>query len=139
MPNGTPGPATVPGKGRFSTFGVLLRHTNQFVEDGFAAILSAAKHSKAGAYVFQIQGAHHFNFTDMDTGFYAPMQLMSLLGSIASSRTTEIARAYHHCFFDHYLKGTPAGCLLENDPAHPEVKVLWRHDMGQSETRSIVK
>jgi dienelactone hydrolase len=91
----------------------------------YNSIIDAAKVSQADVYILNVRGAHHFNFSDMDIGFYSVMRYLGALGPIAPGKTTEITRAYLVAFFDSYLKGRPKRFLVDQTPFQ-EVTFSWR-------------
>ena len=84
------------------------------------------RHAAGPAYIAEIAGSTHLNFTD--TSITSPsLRWLGALGEIDGDRMLHIINVYVPAFFDVYLKGEPSP-LLEGDSAdYPEVELLSRN------------
>ncbi|HEY3341404.1 MAG TPA: hypothetical protein VGK81_05275, partial [Anaerolineae bacterium] len=83
-----------------------------------------------GAYLLNVSGAQHFNFSDLPQRQVPParplFRAMGLTGSIDPLRGEQIADAYLLAFFDRYLRNIASPLLAGSSPAYPEVQITMR-------------
>ncbi|HJZ48044.1 MAG TPA: hypothetical protein VKE41_12790, partial [Roseiflexaceae bacterium] len=90
----------------------------QKANDELAAIVAKAPHG----YQVRIQGARHFNFSDVAVGFNPLARRLGVLGSIDGARGLRIAAAYLVAFFDQTLKSQTSSLLQGTVKEYPEVE-----------------
>jgi len=78
------------------------------------------------AYMVQIRGAKHFNFTDLSLA--GPfLKLIGLIGSINGERFIKIQNDYVLAFFNKHLKGLEEPLLMGSSKDYTEVRYKSRH------------
>ena len=77
-------------------------------------------HLQNGGDVLEIEGTHHFDFTDVP--LLTPLiHRLGLAGPIGAARGLPLINAYTLAFFDHALQNQPAPLLAGPSMAYPEV------------------
>ncbi len=80
------------------------------------------------AYLLQVSGTQHFNFTDLplrQVGLVQPLfRLAGYAGTIDPARGLQISNAYLLAFFDRYLKSSDNGLLDGPSASYPEVQFI---------------
>jgi len=78
------------------------------------------------AYMVQIKGARHFNFTDLSLA--GPfLEMIGLIGPISGDEFIRIQNAYVLAFFDKHLKGVEEPLLNGSSKDYSEVVFKSRH------------
>jgi predicted dienelactone hydrolase len=79
---------------------------------------------KSDAYHLSLKGTNHYSFSDIS--LFLPLISRISSGSLFRQTPQQIINAYTIDFFDHYLKGQPAGLLDANSAPLPSVTIERR-------------
>ena len=101
----------------------LKASNNTFNAANDARLWQLVSHLQNGGNVLEIEGTHHFDFTDIP--LLTPLaHRLDLAGTIGASRGLPLINAYTLAFFNHTLQNQPAPLLDGPSPDYPEVTFL---------------
>ncbi len=101
----------------------LKASSNTFNPANDERLWQLVSHLQNGGNVLQIEGTHHFDFTDIP--LLTPLiHQLGLAGPIGAARGLPLINAYTLAFFDNALKNQPAPLLAGPSPNYPEVTFL---------------
>ena len=119
-------------KGEWEKFGITSLEEEKKAKEGYLpALKQLAESAKQDCYTFVVEGAGHFDFTDIAllknvSPFSRIAMKLSIItdsvcGSIDGLRATGIANDYLVNFFNKYLKGQPSELLDGKSKRYEEV------------------
>jgi hypothetical protein len=80
---------------------------------------------KNDVYHLALKGTNHYSFSDIS--LFLPLISRISSGSLFRQTPQQIINAYTIAFFDHYLKGQPAGLLDAGAAPLPSVTIERRN------------
>ncbi len=110
---------------------MIFDHVEPWCEECLPINLAFFERSSSDAYILQIEGALHGNFTDLPliSDYVVPE---GVVGPLDGKTSAAIMNSYTLAFFDTYVKGLPRAPILDRVPSEfPEVRFRRRLAGGE--------